>query len=134
MMANQVPLRDDLFIEDADGGTLNANKCKSCGQIFFPKTHLCLNCVQENMEEIYLSRAGKLYSYTIGHMPSIHFEPPYAVGLIDLPEWIRIFAPLKIIENIPFSVGMDMELEIGELWEEENMGIIGYRFVPVTAL
>ncbi len=71
-MANTVPISEGAFVLDAEGGLLLANKCKSCGQVFFPKAVFCLTCLNEDMQELKLSRKGKLYSYTIGHMPSTH--------------------------------------------------------------
>ncbi len=106
------------------------NKCKSCGQVFFPKVVACLNCLVENMEELKLSRRGKLYSYTIARMPSLHFEAPYAVGYVDVPEGVRIFAPLKIREGKAFQIGMEMEVVIETLWKEGEKEIIGYKFQP----
>ncbi len=130
-MTNRVPVREGIFVEDAEGGKLLGNKCKSCGQIFFPKAQFCFTCFNKSMEEVVLSRCGKLYSYTIGHMPSTHFQPPYAVGFVDLPEGVRVFAPLKMTENKPFKVGMDMEVVIEELWRENDKQVIGYKFKPV---
>ena len=72
------------------------------------------------MAEIVLSRRGKLYSYTTAHMPSTHFEPPYAIGFVDLPEGPRVFAPLKIVKDKPFQVGIEMEAILETLWQEED--------------
>ena len=83
------------------------------------------------MEEVVLSRRGKLYSYTIGRMASTHFQPPYAVGLVDLPEGVRIFAPLKMTEDKTYRIGMEMEVVIEELWQENDKQVIGYKFKPV---
>ena len=129
-MADMVPVREGLF-DEAGGGRLLGNKCKSCGKIYFPKAKFCFNCFEKGMEEVGLSRRGKLYSYTIGRMASTHFEPPYAVGLIDLPEGVRVFAPLKMMENKPFKLGIDMEVIIEELWREEDKQVIGYKFRSV---
>ncbi|MFH0768411.1 MAG: Zn-ribbon domain-containing OB-fold protein [Chloroflexota bacterium] len=130
-MPEVVPVREGVFVEDAEGGKLLGNKCKSCGQLFFPKVQLCYNCFKKDMEEVALSRRGKLYTYTIGHMPASHFQPPYAIGFVDMPEGVRVFAPLKMIENKPFKVGMDMEVVIEELWREDDKQVIGYIFKPV---
>lgn len=129
MMAERIPIREGAFTEDS-GGVLLANKCKSCGEIFFPKARLCLNCIKEDMEEIVLGRRGKLYSYTIAHMPSTHFEPPYAIGYIDMPEGVRIFSPLKMVNDKPFKVGMEMEVVIERLWQEGDKEVMGYKFIP----
>jgi uncharacterized OB-fold protein len=131
IMANRVPVKEGVFTEGPNGGVLLANRCKSCGQVFFPKAQFCLVCFQEEMEETVLNRRGTLYSYAVSHMPSTHFEPPYAVGYVDLSEAIRIFAPLKIVENKPFKVGMEMEVVIEILWQEGDQEVIGYKFRPV---
>ena len=130
-MANVVPFWEGTFKEDARGGRLVGNKCKSCGKIYFPKAQFCFDCFDKGMEEVGLSRRGKLYSYTIGRMASTHFRPPYAVGLIDLPEGVRVFAPLIMTEDETYTIGMEMELVIEELWRENHNEIIGYKFKPM---
>jgi uncharacterized OB-fold protein len=79
-MTVRIPVKEGIFTESVDGGTLLGNKCKSCGQVFFPRAQFCLSCFHETMEEVSLARRGKLYSYVISHMPSTHFEAPYAAG------------------------------------------------------
>ena len=130
-MVERIPVKEGTFVEGPEGGILLANKCKSCGQVFFPKAVFCLTCFDEDMEELKLSQRGKLYSYAIGRMPSMHFEPPYAIGYVDMPEGVRIFAPLKMMEDKPFAIGMDMEVVIEKLWQEEENEVIGYKFKPV---
>ena len=128
---NRIPISDGVLTEGPDGGRLVANRCKSCGQVFFPKVDSCFSCFGKDMEDIILGHRGKLYSYTIGYMPSMHFEPPYAIGYVDMPESVRIFAPLKMVKDKPFKVGMEMEVVIEELWREGEKQIIGYRFRPL---
>jgi uncharacterized protein len=130
-MTNRVPLKEGLFSEEG-GGRLLGNKCKSCGQIYYPKALFCFECAATDMEEVVLSRRGKLYSYTIGRMPAMHFEPPYALGMVDLPEGVRVFAPLIMGEGTVLKVGMEMEVSIEEMWQEEDQQIIGYKFKAVT--
>ena len=133
-MAERVPLREDAFIETPEGGILAGNKCKACGQVFFPKARICFTCFNEDMEELLLSRRGKLYSYTIGRMPSLYFQPPYVIAYIDMPEGVRIFAPVKVDEGEygKLKIGMEMEVVIEKLWEEEGKEITGYKFRPVV--
>ncbi len=129
-MTNRVPLKQGLF-DEKEGGRLIGNRCSSCERVYFPKARFCFNCFGKDMEDIILSRRGKLYSYTIGRMSSTHFQPPYVVGLIDLPEGVRVFAPLKVQEDQPLKIGMEMEVVIDVLWQEEGKSIIGYKFKPV---
>ena len=130
-MPNRVPVKEGTFLESPEGGVLLANKCKLCGQVFFPKAVFCLTCLNEEMEEVKLSRKGKLFTYTIVRMPSMHFEPPYAIGYVTMPEGIRVFAPLIMSDDTSFKIGMDMEVVVEKLWQENEDEIIGYRFKPV---
>lgn len=130
-MAEKIPVRQGLFTGEKGGGILLANKCRACGQIFFPKAVFCLTCAKDDLEELQLSRKGKLYSFTISYMPSMHFQAPYAIGFINMPEGIRIFSPLIIDENKPFNVNMEMEVIVDKLWEEGGKEVIGYKFKPV---
>jgi uncharacterized OB-fold protein len=130
MMSEAVPVREDLF-DEVDGGRLHANKCKACGRTYFPKAPFCFDCLAKEMENVILSRQGKLYSYAVGRMPSTHLQPPYAVGLVDLPEGVRVFAPLMLTADESYKIGMKMEVYIDGLWEEEGKQITGYKFKPV---
>jgi len=129
-MAEKIPFREGTFIEEAEGGRLVGNKCKSCGQIFFPQVQTCLNCFHKELEEIPLSRQGELYSYTKAYMPASRFQPPYTVGYVNLPEGVRVFAPLKEVEGQSFKVGLPMKLVIEELWRDGDKEVIGYKFTP----
>ena len=133
-MVEKVFIREGTFREAPEGGILLGNRCKSCGQVFFPKASICFNCFSENMEELPLSQRGNLYSYTIGRMASLRFEPPYVLGYIDLPEGVRVLSPLKIEQSEYGSlrIGMEMEVIIETLWHEGDREVVGWKFKPVT--
>jgi len=129
-MTTKVPFREGLFEKVSGEWTLVGGRCRQCGQIFFPNREWCLNCSSRDLERANLGRKGKLYSFTIVHMPSEHFEPPYAVGWIELPEGMRIFSQIRRWREHPLKIGMDMELAFEKLWDEEEKEIIGYTFRP----
>ena len=129
-MKTRVPFREGLFEEVSGKGSLLGAKCKLCGQIIFPRREVCLNCLSRDLERLNLSRNGKLYSFTIVLMPSEHFEPPYAIGWIELQEGVRIFSQIRCWQEHPLETGMDMELAIEKLWDEEEKEVIGYTFRP----
>lgn len=130
-MKGQVPFREEIFINKNNSFFLLGTQCRSCKQIFFPKTGFCINCFSEDCEEVALSRKGRLNSFTISYMPVYHFNPPHAMGYIELPEGIRIFSPLSDWEETKLKIGMEMELEIDKLWEDNENEIIGYKFKPI---
>jgi uncharacterized OB-fold protein len=129
-MTTKVPFREGLFEKVSGEWTLVGCRCKQCGQVFFPVREWCLNCSSRDLERVNLGRHGKIYSFTIVHMPSEHFEPPYAVGWIELAEGIRIFSQIRGWQEQPLKIGMDMELSVEKLWDEEDKEIIGYIFRP----
>ena len=129
-MKARVPFREGLFKESDGKGVLLGAKCKQCGQIVFPKVEVCLNCLGQDLEPTELSQNGKLYSYTIVHMPSEHFTPPYAIGWIELPEGIRIFSQIRGWQEQPLKTGMNMALTFEKLWDEEENEVISYIFRP----
>lgn len=130
-MTDRISLKENLFTQMDDGEALQGAKCSECGQVVFPWTDFCLNCHQQSVEVVPLSKRGRLYSFTTVYMPASGFQPPHASGFVDLPEGVRIFGPLKMVNEKPFSVGMEMEVEIGPLWKKDEREVIGFRFVPV---
>jgi len=130
-MAENVLFRPDLFKETPSGYVLIGNKCPSCGLISFPKAEFCINCLNENMEEVELSKRGTLYSWTVTRVPVGKFPLPYAIGMITLPEKVRLFAPL-VIDKKEFEIGTEMEMEIATLWMEGEKNFIGYKFKAVV--
>lgn len=107
---------------------LIGGRCKCCGKTVFPKGELCYGCLSEEVEEVPVSSHGKLYSYTVSYMPSGKLRAPYAVGYVRLDDGVRIFTPLDIDRKNPPKIGAAMELEVTELWKEEDVPCIGFRF------
>jgi len=120
------------MLKKVDGQTvLLGSKCRECGQAFFPTESLCLNCGSETLEEFTLNKKGTLYSYSAVDMPCANFKPPYAVGYVDMKDGVRIFGQLDIKEDLPFKIGMEMEIYVDTLWQEDGKDVIGYRFSPL---
>lgn len=126
----KIPIREGLLTERLDGDLIGF-RCKSCNHILPPLSVVCIFCFGEELEKIPLSRQGKLYSYTIVYQPHKHFKVPYAVGYVELPEGLKLFSHLKEREGKPFQVGMDMELVVEKLWDEEENEVIGPKFQPL---
>jgi uncharacterized OB-fold protein len=126
---------DKWFRESPQGVSLIGTKCKSCGMSFFPPKQICIRCHHEDVEEFELSKNGKLFTYTKVFIPSKHFNPPYVIGYIDLPEGIRIFSQVQDWEKCDLELGMEMEMTIDTLWEShDGTKIIGYKFRPVKKI
>jgi uncharacterized OB-fold protein len=57
---------------------------------------------------------------------------PFAVGLVELPEKIRVMGMLAGIKFEDIRIGMDVELTIEKLYENQNgEEVVTYKFKPV---
>ena len=129
-MTTKVPFKEGLYTEISGEALLIASKCVTCGQVFFPKKSLCLNCMGIDLNTIHLGSHGTLYSYSTVHMNSEHFQAPYTVGWIELPEGIRIFSQIRGWQVQSLKTGMDMRLSIERLWQTEDNDVMGHVFRP----
>jgi len=136
----RVPIIEDLFTYLTDDPRIIANRCKKCGTISFPKLPFCHNpdcCekVRDNVEEIQLSKRGKLWTYTVQvYAPPLPFKmdpfEPFAVGMVDFPEGLRMIGMLTRKDNL--KIGMEVETTVGRLYEDGENEYITYMFAPVA--
>jgi 3-hydroxybutyryl-CoA dehydrogenase len=125
-----VAFKEGLFLEEDDGTAILANKCKKCGQVFFPKRNECFDCQNTDMEETKLKDGGKLYSYANVAMPVHKFKPPFTLVWVEFPEGVRVMGQLKKKESQSLHVGMEMKVITDKLWEENGKNYVGYKFEP----
>ena len=134
----RIPVAEDLFRWSQGSVELIGSRCKACDTHYFPKRLSCSNpdCKDKELVEVALSRKGRLYSYTVqGYRPPALFkmEPwsPYAIGLIDLPEGVRVMGMLtgSALEDI--VIDMPMELTVEPLYRDElGRDVMTYKFKP----
>jgi len=127
LLENQIPVVEGLFIGPSKKPQLIGRKCKSCDSVAFPAFYTGHNpeCKDQQEEEFFLSRQGVLYSYTIHHYPPpppIRIEPfkPYAIGLVELPEKIRIMGLMTGVDIENIKIGTSFELTLGKLYQDDN--------------
>jgi uncharacterized OB-fold protein len=142
--SKRVPIREDLFTQPLDrleAVRLKGSRCRNCGEVFLGKAPACGNCVGEKMEELILSNRGTLWSYTIlRYQPPGNYKGPtdpyipFAEGLVELPEGIRILAPLTEHDFDKIKIGMPLELVVDKLYTDDNNNeVIAFSFKPVRA-
>jgi len=136
----RIPVKDGLFLIPSDPDEkpkLMASKCPRCGAVAFPKRVRCQNCQAEEGKTIYLKARGKLYTFTsVLNRPPMFYrgEVPYLLGYVQLPEGIRIRTLLANCALEDLTVGMDMELLIDKLHDdEEGNEVVTYKFQPIKS-
>jgi len=139
----RVPVVEGWFTLDPEEPHLIGNRCKSCGDYFFPTASNCRNphCRREELEEVKLSRKGKLWSFTNNYyqppppyVPPDPFEP-YAIAVVDLPEE-KLMVMGQLAGGYDFEkleIGMDMELIVEKLYDDDegNEHVI-WKWRPLT--
>ena len=87
------------FWDGAREGHLRIQRCPDCERhVFYPRA-VCPTCMSDRLEWVTASGSGVLYSFTIVHRAApagFADDLPYAVGLVDLDEGVRLMATLDI--------------------------------------
>jgi len=132
-----IPVRENLWTTPSlpnELPQLIGSKCPSCGEVVFPKNRTCTNCLHPLMEEVKLSRRGKIYNLSTVMLPPPKFKGqiPYAIGFVELPEGLRMLASFSGDPEI-LEVGMDVVLVLETVYSDENGNeIIGFRYKPIA--
>lgn len=112
--------------------SLVANRCSACKRYFLGNRMVCPHCFSDSFVETLLSGRGTLYSFTRARLAPFGFSLPLALGLVDLPEGLRIWSPLVSDSEEPFKIGMEMELVVGAIRRDESGNeVLGFKFKPV---
>ncbi len=139
----RIPIRQDLFttpLDNLEEVRLKGSRCRNCGEVLMGKATVCGNCSKEDMEELTLSNKGTLWTYTIirSQPPGAYKGPvnpfiPFAEGLVELPEGIRIVAPVKDCDFDKIRIGMPLELVVHELFQDgDGNKVIAFYFRPLS--
>ncbi len=109
---------------------LMVQKCKDCGEVFFPPRARCPICLSKEFLWIELSGRGTLYSWTEIHMPPLAVEKPYVLGIIDLEE--RVGRIITRVDARPeeLKIGMNMTIKYVDVEEDLTLCI----FKPLKTL
>ena len=111
-----------------------ANRCKTCDMTFFPPRPICPECRSQELDETKLAETGKVLTYTIIRVPPKQFvdQAPYAVGIVELEDGVKVTAQIVDCDFETLKVGMKVRLEFRKIFHAGESGIIcyGYKFVP----
>lgn len=134
-----IPVAEGLFAETANGPRLLGSKCASCDTPYFPKAAICHNpnCTDSKLEDAEFGPHGKLWSFTVQVYPppppAKYDEPfePYALGLVDMTEGLRVLAKVSTDDLTSVKVGANVELVIEKLYTNaEGNEVTTFKFRP----
>ena len=132
------PVKEGLVTGDgANEVRLLGSKCEHCAEVSIGTNPVCLNCGSDRIRPIELSTEGELWTYTIvRHKPPGEYlgpEPfqPFALGLVELPEGLRIMAPLEGDVDA-FQIGARLQLKPWMLQAADGKTYRAFRFASVA--
>ncbi|APL96117.1 nucleotide-binding protein [Sphingobium indicum] len=97
------PVRSGLMtgaLDDLASVGLAGSRCRACGETTLGANTLCPNCGSDDVFPIALSDEGKVWTYTVvryrppGDYKGAEPFQPFAIGLVELPEGLRVVAPV----------------------------------------
>ncbi len=136
----KIPAVEGFFTWPSAQPALIASRCRSCGSYSFPAYSTCINpgCTEKQVEQITLSRKGKLWTYTVHYyQPPQPFQAPepfkpFGIGAVELPEGIKVLGMLTTIDPQFLKIGAEMELVIEKMNNDaEGVEYLTWKFAPV---
>ena len=114
-MSTQEPFTIEQFYKFLGQQKLMAGKCLKCGKIHLPPRPLCDNCLSQNFEWVSISGKGELLTYTVIHIAPEQFQGlvPYAVGIVELENGLKIPGMIQKINQEQLKIGMALTLDFG---------------------
>ncbi|MEW5723871.1 MAG: zinc ribbon domain-containing protein [Thermodesulfobacteriota bacterium] len=88
-------LEEVWFKDFGEGPVLAGSRCRSCNKVFFPKKPVCPQCYVGELEDVPLSRRGRIHAYALSHMGPADIPKPYVMAFVDLPEGIKLYSIIK---------------------------------------
>lgn len=123
-----VPIREGLFREDP--AALLGARCENCGALRFPALEVCARCQHEGATAFALPDDGTVFTYTIVHAapPGYAGEVPYALGVVDLGDGLRVAATLLADDLAAVRIGAPCRLELFDLAGTDGEVLRTYGF------
>jgi uncharacterized OB-fold protein len=109
------------FWEGVQRHQLLIQRCTDCGTLRHPWLPGCNACGGLDWDTAEASGEGTVYSYVVMHHPPFPaFDPPYAVGLIELAEGVRIVSNVVGVPYDKVRIGLPVRLEFQRYDDEDG--------------
>jgi hypothetical protein len=114
-MSEQNPFTIEQFYKNINQGKLLAGKCKKCGKIHLPPRPVCDDCYSKDFDWTAVPTKGKLLTFTVIHIAPAQFQSmaPYAMGIVQLENGLKIPGMIRAIALEQIKVGMDLIIDFG---------------------
>ncbi|MFE6159037.1 bifunctional MaoC family dehydratase N-terminal/OB-fold nucleic acid binding domain-containing protein [Streptomyces sp. NPDC056486] len=112
------------FWEGVARHQLLIQRCGGCRALRFPWLPGCNVCGSLVWDTVEASGEGTVYSYVVMHHPPFPaFDPPYAVGLIELAEGVRMVSNVVGVPSDKVRIGQPVRLEFQQVDAELELPV-----------
>jgi len=127
-------LLPELFTTDDEGRVrLVAGYYKDSDSYTFPKYLVDPKSFSDDVEERPLSPTGILHSFTIVRRSMPEFPVPYALGLVDFPEGVRVMAQVETDNFEELKIGDEMGVTVGNVKKTaDGRDVKSYKFYKIN--
>lgn len=117
-----------------DPPQLLGGRCHSCAQVFFPHASTCAYCRSTEVVVHPLSTTGTVYSFTIVRIPvpGYHGPVPYGLGLVELPDGIRVTSTLTARNLDGLAIGAEVAFHLVDVGPEAEP-VLSYAYGMETS-
>lgn len=106
------------------GHRLLIQRCTECRTLRFPWLPGCSRCGSPEWDTVEASGAGTVFSYVVLHHPPFPaFDLPYAVGLVELAEGVRMVSNIVGVPHDRVRIGMPVRLAFQRVDEEFELPV-----------
>ena len=142
MSAEPVLSAEGLFSDTDRGPRLLGSVCATCKAPYFPRAIGCHNpdCDDSKMQDAEFGPSGRIWSLSIQNYPPpppvVCDDPfvPFAVGMVDLPEGLRVLGRIVCDDPDAVQVGDEVELVIAPLGKDESgADVYSWQFKPLSS-
>ena len=138
-MSETIEAAEGLFAETSVGPRLLGSRCRTCSAPYFPRAAVCHNpdCDRSDLEDAHFGPTGTLFSSCVQNYPPpppvVYAEPfqPYGVGIVDLPDGLRVVGRMLADDPLAVELGTEMHLVIAPLGEDaDGNTVMSWQFKP----
>ena len=117
---------NERYWTSAHERALELPKCSRCGEVFYPLTNRCRNCLSNALEWLPVSGKAKLITWNIMHQiydPAFKDLAPYVVGVVELEEGARMISNIIEAPHDSLAVGMELALDYIDISPEVTLPV-----------
>ncbi|MET9057497.1 bifunctional MaoC family dehydratase N-terminal/OB-fold nucleic acid binding domain-containing protein [Streptomyces antibioticus] len=112
------------FWEGVRAHRLLLQRCADCGELRFPWLPGCAGCGGSGWDTVEACGEGTVFSYVVMHHPPFPaFDPPYAIGLVQLAEGVRMVSNVIGVPYDKVRIGMPVRLEFRRYDDELTLPV-----------